>query len=105
MQTFSGHLGAVMGVGFSPDGQRIATASADGTARIWDTTTGKELAAMLCVDQGKEWAVVAPDGTYDGSPTGLQALTFREAGTVKLTAPTKEQHKPGLLAEIWGGKK
>ena len=28
---------------FSPDGTRIATASANGTVKIWDATTGKEL--------------------------------------------------------------
>ena len=31
---------------FSPDGQRLATASADGTAKIWDATTGKELLTL-----------------------------------------------------------
>jgi WD40 repeat protein len=28
---------------FSPDGQRIATASLDGTARVWEVATGREL--------------------------------------------------------------
>lgn len=106
VQTFAGHLGNVTGVGFGPDGKRIATASADGTVRLWDTATGKELAAILSVDQGKEWAVVTPEGTFDGSPAGLQALTFREAGTLKLstTEQHKDQQKPGLLAKVWGVK-
>ena len=32
----------VTGVAFGPDGHLLATASADQTARIWDTTTGEE---------------------------------------------------------------
>ena len=32
-----GHAGRVRQAGFSPDGQRVATASADGTARLWWT--------------------------------------------------------------------
>jgi WD40 repeat protein len=33
--------GNVLGVAFSPDGGRLVTASADGTARVWDARTGK----------------------------------------------------------------
>jgi hypothetical protein len=33
-------------VAFSPDGQRILTGSADGTAKVWDVRNGKELAAL-----------------------------------------------------------
>ena len=36
MRTFPGHNGFVEAVTFSPDGRTFATASADGTARLWD---------------------------------------------------------------------
>ena len=38
------HNDTVMWVAFSPDGSRLATASADGTARIWDVATGQPVA-------------------------------------------------------------
>jgi len=35
------HLGEISAVALSPDGRRIATCSADGTARVWDARTGR----------------------------------------------------------------
>jgi WD40 repeat protein len=36
LQEFQGHQDSITSVSFSPDGQTIATASGDNTARLWD---------------------------------------------------------------------
>jgi WD40 repeat protein len=41
--TLRGHQADVSSVSFSPDGRRLASASDDGTARIWDPATGLEI--------------------------------------------------------------
>ena len=43
---FKGHAGLVRSAAFAPDGRRLVTASADGSARLWDIGTGEEVAAL-----------------------------------------------------------
>src|SRR6266542_2226634 len=42
-KTLHGHTGHVYRPAFSPDGKLVVTASADGTARIWDVASGRSL--------------------------------------------------------------
>jgi len=42
---FTGHRGWIVSVAYSPDG-RVVTAGADGTSRVWDPGTGKQLAVI-----------------------------------------------------------
>jgi tetratricopeptide (TPR) repeat protein len=43
LHTLIGHTAEVVGIAFSPDGRRIATASFDRTIKLWDTATGREV--------------------------------------------------------------
>ncbi len=44
--TLKGHTNAVVAVAFSPDSKTLASASYDGTLKLWDMTTGKERATL-----------------------------------------------------------
>ena len=57
-QTLLAHEGTVWTAAFSPDGQRIVTASVDETARVWDAKTGSQLALL----SGVTVAAFSPDG-------------------------------------------
>jgi WD40 repeat protein len=41
------HDGVVYSAQFSPNGQRVVTASHDKTARVWDAATGKALSEPM----------------------------------------------------------
>jgi WD40 repeat protein len=71
-----GHEGTVNSAAFSPDGQRVVTASDDRTARIWDAATGKELAVL----HGHEnWVINA-----QFSPDGQRVVTASDDGTARI---------------------
>jgi eukaryotic-like serine/threonine-protein kinase len=62
-RTLIGHVGPVTGVAFSPDGKRLASASADGSIRIWDVATGQEPYDPLLGHVDRVTAVAfSPDG-------------------------------------------
>ncbi len=63
------HDGWVRGVAFSLDGTKIATASIDGTARLWDAATGKPLGPPM--EHGGRVTAVAfsPDGSRIATAT------------------------------------
>ncbi|HEX2314745.1 MAG TPA: hypothetical protein VHJ17_13470 [Thermomonospora sp.] len=65
--SLTGHSSFVRALAFSPDGKVIATGSTDGTARLWDTASRRQLGAPLtppraeCFPSGVKVAF-SPDG-------------------------------------------
>ena len=61
-QTFRGHTDGINSIAFTPDERVLATASSDGTVRVWDTARGDTL-HTLNGQTGKQLAVaISPDG-------------------------------------------
>jgi WD40 repeat protein len=79
--TLREHTNAVTSADFSPDGGRIVTASDDGTARVWDARTGRELRELLNIEgYVRNWGA----GSARFSPDGRRIVTGGPDDTAKV---------------------
>ena len=58
-----GRASALLSACFSPDGSRIVTAGADGTARVWDALDGRALGMLTGHTSAVNSAVFSSDST------------------------------------------
>lgn len=93
----------------SPDGRKVLLGSGDGTTKLWDVDTGKELASLYGFQDGS-WAVVDPQGRFDTDKIeGNIALHWVIDGDPMRVSPLaafKDRfYTPGLLKRILDGEK
>ncbi len=106
LQTLRGHADYILSVAYSPDGRRAVTASYDGMTQLWDLATGDELVRLISVDQGKDWLVVTPEGLFDGTEGGRQAVSFRVGSRLNVVPVDRffqDFYRPGLLTDLGRG--
>jgi WD40 repeat protein len=79
--TLDGYTCDVTSVAWSPDGTKLASTSHDGSLRIWDTVSWKELGNYGSEAESSENQIVwSPDGKLIASSSGNKA-TVRDANT------------------------
>ncbi|MCI0464316.1 MAG: serine/threonine protein kinase, partial [Gemmataceae bacterium] len=79
--TLQGHRAAVACVAFSPDGQRLASASHDNTVKIWDSSTGKVLLTFEAHSDAVYGVAFSPDGRHVASASWDGTARVWDAGT------------------------
>ncbi|WP_314946396.1 WD40 repeat domain-containing protein [Bradyrhizobium cosmicum] len=83
---------------FSPDGQHLATASWDGTTRVWDAASGAPIGLPL----QHAWGVNALAFRGDGARLATASMDARNGRVFRyeVEVPGEWEHAPGA-ARIW----
>jgi WD40 repeat protein len=121
-----GHTGPVWCVQYSPDGERLATASGDRTAALWDVSTGKRLHLLeghtrpildlAFAPRGDRLATGALDGTarvwdtatgrstalLTGEDGPIFGVAFDPTGQAVATTSTPREWESGL--RVWDAR-
>jgi WD40 repeat protein len=82
LQVLKGHTYLITSLAFTPDGNRLASGAWDGTVRLWDSHTGRELKKLIAGRQGSTAVAISPDGRtlFSGSLDGLLQSWDLETG-------------------------
>ena len=87
IHSLTGHKDRIRSVAYSSDGQCIASASWDGTIRLWDPKTGKEVRRLD----------VPPTKSYN--PAYLSQVLFSPDGEFVVVAQQSFPSEPGVI--VW----
>ena len=97
----AGHTGvssAELGISakFFPDGKYVISVG-DASTRIWNVSTGEEVASMIAFEDG-EWIITTANGYYASSPKGDQYLSVKVGGKEYSTEQLRESfYRPDLV--------
>lgn len=106
-KVLAGHTGVSsieLGVSakFSPNGKQVISAG-DASTRIWDVSTGEEVASMIAFEDG-EWIITTPNGYYSSSPKGDQYLSIKVSGKDYTIEQLRESfYRPDLVKVALSG--
>jgi WD40 repeat protein len=78
--TLRGHTGRVNTAAFSPDGRWLLTASADGTARVWEVSSHQTARELVAHRREVTSAAFSPDGRWIATASDDQTTLVWEVG-------------------------
>ena len=75
LHEMKGHKSGVQELAFSDDSKRLISASMDGTRRVWNLESGKEMVSLISIGE-EDFAIVTPDQYYYSTKGAHQNIHF-----------------------------
>jgi WD40 repeat protein len=97
--TLVGHKGGVVGVAFSPDAKHLATLGQDGTVKIWDAVSGKELLTTPSMQGQLHGLAFSPDGSRLVTARDRTAVVWEAASLKELMSLSG--HSDGVTSVVF----
>jgi len=94
VESLAGHQGTVLGIAFSRDGKRVATACEDGRVRLWSVPDWKLLETLSGHQGPVHWAEFSPDGAWVASAGEDKTVRIWSAEDGKLEQTLSESQAP-----------
>lgn len=118
-RVLAGHSQSIRSIAFSPNGKILVSGSWDGTIKLWNPTTGEELATLVPLNSAEKsdpfeegnWVIFTPEGRFDTNINidEVKNLNWVIPGDALHPLPLsifmRDYYEPKLLQRILTGEK
>ena len=96
----------IKAISFSKADKLMYTLDADNVIKVWNFETQTLLATLYSFPETNNWAVVSPDGHFDGTKGAQENMYYvKKLNTIDLSDMYEKFYTPHLLTRILNGEK
>ena len=105
-KTFKAHQTEINALSITQNGRFLFTNAKENFVKVWDLETRTLVATLYSNSDNSGWAVVTPEGRFDGTKDMQEGMYFvKGIDRIPLASLFEKFYTPHLLSRILGGEK